>query len=145
MLSTAAPSLPDAVLALTSWLWSTTDFARSLPTRTQYEAGFFYNETDYSLVPDDYFDSNFHFEQGRILRDPTGAELGDYYGRSLAHFIAGGHTDEAGNFHKGYNYNITIFQSINEPEAEHKCNYSQYTHRCTQNTHARRRTHVQDT
>jgi len=96
---------------------------------TQYEDGFFYNESDYSFVPDDYFDSDFHYEQGRILRDPSGTELGDYYGRSLAHFIAGGHTDEAGNFHKGYNYNVTIFQSINEPEAEHKCNYTEYTRR----------------
>ena len=102
-------------------------------TLAQYEDGFFNNESDYSFVPDDYFDSDFGYEQGRILRDPTGTELGDYYGRSLAHFIAGGHTDEAGNFHKGYNYNISIFQSINEPEQEHKCNYSQYTHRCKQN------------
>eukprot|EP01051_Picozoa_sp_SAG22_P035956 SAG22_NODE_17164_length_310_cov_0.985782_1_plen_71_part_01 len=33
--------------------------------------------------PDDRFDSNFHYEQGRILRDQSGTELGDYYGRSL--------------------------------------------------------------
>ena len=81
----------------------------------QYEDGFFYNETDYSYVPDDYFDSDFHYEQGRILRDPTGTELGDYYGRALGHFINGGHTDEAGRFHPGYNYNISIFQVIPTP------------------------------
>jgi hypothetical protein len=94
-----------------------------------YRDGFSYTEKDYELVPDDYFDSNFHYEQGRILRDPTGNELGDYYGRSLAHYINGGFTDEAGRWHAGYRYNISIFQSINEPEAEHRCNYSEYTHR----------------
>ena len=94
-----------------------------------YSDGFGYTEKDYELVPDDFFDSDFHYEQGRTLCDQTGTELGDYYGRSLAHFINGGFTDEAGRWHAGYRYNISIFQSINEPEAEHKCNYSEYTHR----------------
>ena len=51
-------------------------------------------------VPADPNKPDWDYNQGTELVDPTGKQLGDYYGRIASWYAAGGFTDERGVFHK---------------------------------------------
>src|ERR1035438_3360661 len=70
------------------------------------------------------------YTQGTELRDPTGKELGDYYGRLVSWYVNGGFDDENGVRHEsGYHYKLPIWEVLNEPEGEHSTTPEQYTAR----------------
>ena len=70
------------------------------------------------------------YTQGTELRDPTGKELGDYYGRLVSWYVNGGFTDENGVRHEsGYHYKFPVWEVLNEPEGEHATTPEQYTAR----------------
>ena len=70
------------------------------------------------------------YTQGTELRDPSGKELGDYYGRLVSWYVNGGFTDENGKRHEsGYHYRLPVWEVLNEPELEHATTPEQYTER----------------
>ena len=70
------------------------------------------------------------YTQGRELRDPSGKELGDYYGRLASWYVNGGFTDENGVRHEsGYHYKLPVWEVLNEPEFEHAMTPEQYAAR----------------
>jgi len=70
------------------------------------------------------------YTKGTELRDPTGKELGDYYGRLVSWYVNGGFTDENGVRHEsGYHYKFPVWEVLNEPEGEHQTTPEQYTAR----------------
>jgi hypothetical protein len=70
------------------------------------------------------------YTQGTELRDPTGKELGDYYGRLVSWYVNGGFTDENGVRHEsGYHYKLPVWEVLNEVEFEHTMTPEQYTAR----------------
>jgi len=71
-----------------------------------------------------------NYTQGTELRDPSGKELGDYYGRLVSWYVNGGFTDENGVRHEsGYHYKLPVWEVLNEPEFEHATTPEQYTAR----------------
>jgi hypothetical protein len=69
-----------------------------------------------------------NYTQGTELRDPTGKELGAYYGRLVSWYTQEGFTDENGKKHEsGYHYKIPYWEVLNEVEAEHKTTPEDYT------------------
>jgi hypothetical protein len=70
------------------------------------------------------------YTQGTELRDPTGKELGDYYGRLVSWYVNGGFSDENGVRHEsGYHYKFSVWEVLNEVESEHRMTPEQYTAR----------------
>ena len=69
---------------------------------------------DRSYFPDDPLGETWSYEQGSAFRDDTLLDLGDYYGRLVAHYVEGGFVDEAGNFIPGYNLTISHWEVLNE-------------------------------
>jgi hypothetical protein len=70
------------------------------------------------------------YTQGTELRDASGKELGDYYGRLVSWYVNGGFTDENGKRHEsGYHYKLPVWEVLNEPELEHATTPEQYTER----------------
>ena len=70
------------------------------------------------------------YTQGKELRDPTGKELGDYYGRLVSWYVKGGFTDENGVRHdSGFHYRLPVWEVLNEVEFEHSMTAEQYTAR----------------
>jgi hypothetical protein len=70
------------------------------------------------------------YTQGSELRDPSGKELGDYFGRLVSWYTQGGFTDENGKRHEsGYHYNFPYWEVLNEVEAEHRTSPEDYTKR----------------
>jgi hypothetical protein len=64
------------------------------------------------------------------LRDPTGKELGDYFGRLVSWYTNGGFTDENGKRHEsGNHYTFPFWEVLNEIEAEHHTTPEDYTKR----------------
>ncbi len=71
-----------------------------------------------------------NYTQGTELRDPTGKELGDYYGRLVSWYVNGGFTDENGVRHEsGYHYKLPVWEVLNEVESEHSTTPEDYTRR----------------
>jgi hypothetical protein len=71
-----------------------------------------------------------NYTQGTELRDPSGTELGDYYGRLVSWYVNGGFTDENGVRHEsGHHYRIPVWEVLNEPEWEHATTPEQYAAR----------------
>ncbi len=70
------------------------------------------------------------YTQGTELRDPSGKELGDYYGRLVSWYVNGGFTDEYGKKHEsGHHFKIPYWEVLNEVDFEHKMTAEQYTAR----------------
>jgi hypothetical protein len=70
------------------------------------------------------------YTQGTELRDPTGKELADYFGRLVSWYTKGGFTDENGKRHEsGYHYALPYWEILNEVEAEHSTTPEDYTKR----------------
>jgi hypothetical protein len=68
------------------------------------------------------------YEQGKELRDPTGREVGEYFGRVVSWYVKGGFTDELGKRHKsGYHYKVPYWEVLNEPDIEHGLTPEVYT------------------
>lgn len=83
------------------WMWI-------LPEGTSYTYPENINETD------------FGYNKGTQLRDPTLNEVSDYYSRLISWYVKGGFTDECGVYHhSGHSYNIEYWEVLNEAEAEH--------------------------
>jgi len=78
--------------------------------------------------PSDANEATWTYTQGTELRDPTGKELGDYYGRLVSWYMNGGFTDEYGVRHEsGHFFEIPYWEVLNEPDFEHKMTPEQYT------------------
>jgi Glycosyl hydrolases family 39 len=70
------------------------------------------------------------YTQGSELRDPTGKELGDYFGRLVSWYTKGGFADENGKrYESGYHYSFPIWEVLNEIDFEHKTTPEDYTKR----------------
>lgn len=82
---------------------------------------------DRSYFPDDPLGETWGYEQGKTLRDATGTEIGDYYGRLVAHYVEGGFVDEGGRFIPGYNLTISHWEVLNEVNTEHGLSPQYYT------------------
>ena len=80
--------------------------------------------------PDDPNQVFWHYTQGTELRDPSGKELGDYYGRLVSWYTKGGFTDENGKRHQsGFHYQIPYWEVLNEVDFEHNTSPEDYTKR----------------
>ncbi|UWZ84584.1 GH39 family glycosyl hydrolase [Occallatibacter riparius] len=80
--------------------------------------------------PDDPNQVFWDYTKGTELRDPTGKELGDYYGRLVSWFTKGGFTDENGKRHEsGYHYGFPYWEVLNEVDFEHNTTPEDYTKR----------------
>ena len=80
--------------------------------------------------PEDPNQVFWHYTQGTELRDPTGKELGDYFGRLVSWYTKGGFTDENGKRHEsGYHYTFPYWEVLNEVESEHSTTPEDYTKR----------------
>jgi hypothetical protein len=70
------------------------------------------------------------YTKGTELRDPSGKELGNYYGRLVSWYVNGGFTDENNVHHdSGYHYKLPVWEVLNEPDYEHSMTPQQYTAR----------------
>jgi hypothetical protein len=80
--------------------------------------------------PDDPNQVFWKYTQGTELRDPTGKELGDYFGRLVSWYAKGGFTDENGKRHEsGYHYSFPYWEVLNEIDFEHNTTPEDYTKR----------------
>ena len=80
--------------------------------------------------PDDPNQVFWDYTQGTELRDPSGKELGDYFGRLVSWYTQGGFTDENGKRHEsGYHYTFPYWEVLNEVEEEHDTTPEDYTMR----------------
>lgn len=79
-------------------------------------------------VPPSPDDAMWNYEAGGALRDSSGQEVAEYYGRVAAWYTAGGFRDEAGRFHaSGHHDAIPWWEVLNEPEYEHALDMRAYT------------------
>ena len=83
--------------------------------------------TDRVLYPDDPLGIMWNYESSNTVVDKTYRTFGDYYGRLVAHYAEGGFYDEAMIFHPGFNFNITLWEVLNEVEGEHADTPAEYT------------------
>jgi len=89
------------------WMWST-------PTPVNY--------------PADPNEPVWNYTQGTQLRDPSGKELADYYGRLVSWYTRGGFADEDGKRHEsGHHYKVDWWEVLNEPDLEHRMVPALYT------------------
>ena len=80
--------------------------------------------------PDDPNQVFWQYTQGTELRDPSGKELGDYFGRLVSWYTQGGFTDENGKRHEsGNHYKFPYWEVLNEVESEHHTSPEDYTKR----------------
>lgn len=88
-------------------------------------------KTDKSVkYPDDPNQVFWKYTQGTELRDPTGKEVGDYFGRLVSWYTQGGFADENGKQHRsGYHYALPYWEILNEVDFEHNTTPEDYTKR----------------
>lgn len=80
--------------------------------------------------PDDPNQVFWDYTKGTELRDPTGKELGDYFGRLVSWYTKGGFTDENGkHYDSGNHYTFPYWEVLNEIESEHTTTPEDYTKR----------------
>jgi hypothetical protein len=80
--------------------------------------------------PSDPLQVFWNYTQGTELRDPSGKEMGDYFGRLVSWYTQGGFKDENGKLHSsGYHYKFPIWEVLNEVDFEHKTTPEDYTKR----------------
>lgn len=79
-------------------------------------------------VSADLDENHWHYEQGTELRDPTCAEVADYFYRVASWYIAGGFTDELGRWHEsGHHYRFAYWEVLCEPDIGHRIAPDTYT------------------
>jgi Glycosyl hydrolases family 39 len=82
---------------------------------------------EYPADPNQVF---WNYTQGTELVDPTGKQLGDYFGRLVSWYTKGGFTDENGKRHEsGNHYTFPYWEVLNEVDAEHTTTPEDYTKR----------------
>ncbi len=88
-------------------------------------------KTSYEFsFPADPNEAVWTYVDGTELRDPSNAELADYYARLVSWYTKGGFTDRFGRRHdSGHSYQIDYWEVFNEPEFEHQMTPEQYTER----------------
>ena len=88
-------------------------------------------KTDQAVkYPEDPNQVFWDYTKGTELRDPTGKELGDYFGRLVSWYTKGGFTDENGKRHEsGYHYTFPYWEVLNEVDFEHSTTPEDYTKR----------------
>jgi hypothetical protein len=80
--------------------------------------------------PDDPNQVFWNYTKGTELRDPSGKELGDYFGRLVSWYTQGGFTDENGKRHdSGNHYTFPYWEVLNEIDFEHNTTPEDYTRR----------------
>lgn len=80
--------------------------------------------------PDDPDQTDWTYQKGSELRDPSNKELADYFARLAAWYARGGFTDEAGKRHdSNHRFKIDYWEVFNEPDLEHGPTPQQYTER----------------
>lgn len=80
--------------------------------------------------PSDPNQVTWDYTQGTELRDTSGKELGDYYGRLVSWYRNGGFVDEFGKKHEsGHHFHIPYWEVLNEADFEHKMTDQQYAER----------------
>jgi hypothetical protein len=68
-----------------------------------------------------------NYTQGKDLRDPSGAEMADYYARLVSWYTQGGFTDELGHRHEsGYHFRFPWWEVFNEIDGEHQPTPQEY-------------------
>ena len=96
----------------------------------QHHPGVAVQDRQAGAYPADPNQVTWDYTQGTELRDPSGKELGDYYGRLVSWYVNGGFTDENGVRHEsGYHYKFPVWEVLNEVESEHSTTPEQYTER----------------
>ena len=79
-------------------------------------------------VPADPNQVDWHYVQGKELRDPSGKELADYYARLVGWYTQDGFTDELGVRHEsGYHFKFPYWEVFNEIDIEHGLTPEAYT------------------
>lgn len=82
------------------------------------------------VYPSDPTQPIWDYTQGTELVDPSGKQLGGYFGRLVSWYTKGGFTDENGTRHNSsLHYKFPIWEVLNEPEFEHATTPQQYTER----------------
>jgi hypothetical protein len=80
--------------------------------------------------PDNPDDEDGSYTQGTELVDPTGTDLGNYYGRLVSWYTNGGFEDEYGVRHQsGHTFDIPYWECLNEVNSEHHNTPQSYTMR----------------
>lgn len=73
--------------------------------------------TDPVAVPEDPDTIVWDYERGTELRDPTMSEVADYFYRVASWYIAGGFTDEHGQWHEsGHHHRFAYWEVLCEPD-----------------------------
>ena len=73
--------------------------------------------TDTVAVPEDPDTIVWDYERGTELRDPTMSEVADYFYRVASWYIAGGFTDEHGQWHEsGHHHRFAYWEVLCEPD-----------------------------
>ncbi|WP_202805991.1 hypothetical protein [Actinopolymorpha alba] len=79
-------------------------------------------------IPADPDEIQWDYEQGTEFRDPTLAEVADYFYRVASWYIAGGFTDELGRWHEsGHHYRFAYWEVLCEPDLGHRLSPEVYT------------------
>jgi hypothetical protein len=79
-------------------------------------------------IPEDPKAVVWDYEKGAELRDASGKEVADYYGRLVSWYTRGGFTDELDvEHHSGHSYALPYWEVLNEPDYEHNLSAAQYT------------------
>ena len=88
-------------------------------------------KTDHPVqYPSDPNQVFWNYTQGTELRDPSGKELGDYFGRLVSWYTKGGFKDENGKWHEsGYHYTFPYWEVLNEVDFEHSTTPEDYAKR----------------
>jgi hypothetical protein len=85
-------------------------------------------DSDPGPIPASPDEAMWNYEAGAALRDPTGQQVADYFGRVAGWYAAGGFTDELGRRHiSAHHHNIAWWEVLNEPEYEHALSIQTYT------------------
>jgi hypothetical protein len=80
--------------------------------------------------PDDPNQVFWDYTKGTELRDPSGKELGDYFGRLVSWYTKGEFIDENGKKHEsGYHYTFPYWEVLNEVDFEHNTTPEDYAKR----------------
>lgn len=80
--------------------------------------------------PDDPDQTDWFYQKGSELRDPSLKEISEYFARLVSWYTRGGFTDELGKRHdSGHHFKIDYWEIFNEPDLEHGPTPRQYTER----------------
>ena len=118
-------AVPDE--GMTDFLTAANSSSRSTIPNFSTIPNWLFVNPDRSYFPDDPLGETWGYESGKVFRDPTLKDLGDYYGRLVAHYVEGGFVDEGGRFIPGLNLTVSHYEILNEIEGEHGLSPQLYT------------------